>query len=175
MSMNKQDTFLARAGKAILLDTGGAALKPAAELKAIVDAHSQANVQSALPHGYCPLDRIVVIPRMPPQYLGSIAVSRKSRLVEIALTQVGKIHYIGPAAYTAHTADGVDYKLPPLPKVGDWVFYKSKAGSPMLIKRSADQQLDSAEATRVLIMEDRDILFVFDTEADSKMVWSWLQ
>jgi len=173
--MSKVDTFLARAGKAILLPEGGSAMKPAAELKAIVDSHSKEQVQSILPTGYCPLDRIVVIPRMPPQYLGSIAVSRKSRLVEIALTQVGQIHYIGPGAYTAHTADGVDYKLQPIPKVGDWVFYKSKAGSPMLIKRSAEQRLDSSESTRMLIMEDRDILFVFTDEAQSKLVWSWLQ
>jgi len=168
--MSKQDQFLARAGK-LVLGTGG----EAGTLKTTVDAHSKQSAQSTLPEGYCPLDRIVVIPRMPPQYLGSIAVSRKSRLVEIALTQVGQLHYIGPAAYTACTADGVDYKLQPVPKVGDWVFYKPKAGSPMLIKRSEEQGLDSSESTRMLIMEDRDILFVFADEAQSKMVWSWLQ
>jgi hypothetical protein len=167
--MSKQDQFLARAGKILLPESGGSMLKTT------VDAHSKASVQSVLPTGYCPLDRIVVIPRMPPQYMGSIAVSRKSRLVEIALTQVGQIHYMGPAAYTARTADGVDYNLHPFPKIGDWVFYKPKAGSPMLIKRSEEQGLDSSESTRMLIMEDRDVLFVFTDEAQSKMVWSWLQ
>ena len=44
-----------------------------------------------------------------------------------------------------------------------------------VFKRSEEQGLDSSESTRMLIMEDRDVLFVFTDEAQSKMVWSWLQ
>jgi hypothetical protein len=157
--MNKQEEFLAR-------------------VKAAPPVTLQSTPQLTVwPDFKVDLDRVLVRPMEPIRTIGGgvLAKSRRTLEAEVALTNIGQIVDIGPQAWKAVTRDGVDFKKSIGYSLGDWVFWRTKAGSPMMIRKPAHHKVDAVESPRQIILEDRDILGKFASEADARMIWVWVQ
>jgi co-chaperonin GroES (HSP10) len=166
--MNTED-FLNSAGKNVKL------VLPEQKKADPVKPKKSATQAVKPPKQYVALDRILVKPIEPArESSGGIALAKQSVLSEIALTTIGQIIGMGPSAYTAITSDGVDFSKGRVPKVGDWITYRKHAGQPQLLKHKAADRLDAADSPRLLLMQDNDVLSIFESEEEARKVWGWI-
>lgn len=120
-----------------------------------------------MPLGYY----VVIEPRPPVKQIGTIVTSAKSQAADQALETVGKLLAVGSLAFT-----GEGFTLPLPPGVGDWVLYRQHAGQKMRLKTNiGDADPDGTSLSKyILVMQDTDVLGVFQTTAEAEKFRSWI-
>lgn len=101
--------------------------------------------------------RVLILPKKPPEKIGSIAIDDGTQEREEYLTHLGRVVAMGPLAFKSRTAGGLNLAEDAgVPKPGDWVLYGHTAG---IRFRLMDSQI-------VVLLADTEILAVTQRPED---------
>lgn len=121
---------------------------------------------------------VYIRPKPARQQIGLIALAKRTQNAEMAVRTMGQIIAIGALAWKLKTP-GMDPTLDPVAQgisVGTWVQYRQHSGQKLKIRKAGDatSELDENSNDYIIIVDDTDILGVFDDEAHADSFLDWV-